>query len=240
MFDHLVEANRLEEVMKQHGLELPEDLDFIKEQIAGPMNNGASQHRKVTVTVYMVSRGFMSLPWLRMSYLVSSHLPKQQMLSDRQKLKQEERLTSLCWSETAPFCNCLHGFLLQSAVFGCTLHFFNQQKADLLIFFSVIFSVAVQRPSTGEVLPLWDSGQQEKWHRRGQVGLLFTVWMKILELVHWLLAVVCVYSHTLSTLSSGTATIWESRIFLTISASWNLPGCVKWMGKCTFAQETRC
>ncbi|CAF95112.1 unnamed protein product, partial [Tetraodon nigroviridis] len=44
MFDHLVQANGLEQVMEQHGLELPEDLDFIKEQIAGPLNNGASHH----------------------------------------------------------------------------------------------------------------------------------------------------------------------------------------------------
>lgn len=43
MFDHLVEANGLEQVMEQQGLQLPEDLDFIKEQIAGPLNNGASQ-----------------------------------------------------------------------------------------------------------------------------------------------------------------------------------------------------
>lgn len=57
MFDHLVKANGLEQVMEQHGLELPEDLDFIKEQIAGPLNNGASQRK--------VDKGFfylMSLP----------------------------------------------------------------------------------------------------------------------------------------------------------------------------------
>ncbi|XP_035238000.1 deoxynucleoside triphosphate triphosphohydrolase SAMHD1 isoform X1 [Anguilla anguilla] len=36
MFDHLIKVNDLEPVMKQHGLELPEDLLFIKEQIAGP------------------------------------------------------------------------------------------------------------------------------------------------------------------------------------------------------------
>ena len=35
MFDHLVSNNTLE--MEQHGLVLPEDLDFIKEQIAGPI-----------------------------------------------------------------------------------------------------------------------------------------------------------------------------------------------------------
>lgn len=57
MFDHLVKANKLEPVMEQHGLELPEDLDFIKEQIAGPLNNEASQHQQVPVAVQMVDRG---------------------------------------------------------------------------------------------------------------------------------------------------------------------------------------
>ncbi|XP_062314410.1 deoxynucleoside triphosphate triphosphohydrolase SAMHD1 [Osmerus eperlanus] len=44
MFDHLVHKNELAEVMEQHGLVLPEDLDFIKEQIAGPTDKttGAS------------------------------------------------------------------------------------------------------------------------------------------------------------------------------------------------------
>ncbi|XP_053281037.1 deoxynucleoside triphosphate triphosphohydrolase SAMHD1 isoform X1 [Pleuronectes platessa] len=43
MFDYLVEHNKLkEEMVEQHGLKLPEDLDFIKEQIAGPLDtNGA-------------------------------------------------------------------------------------------------------------------------------------------------------------------------------------------------------
>lgn len=36
MFDHLISVNGLESVMVEHGLELPEDLHFIKEQIAGP------------------------------------------------------------------------------------------------------------------------------------------------------------------------------------------------------------
>ena len=35
MFDHLVKENELEAVMLEHGLTLPDDLDFIKEQIAG-------------------------------------------------------------------------------------------------------------------------------------------------------------------------------------------------------------
>ncbi|XP_077937825.1 deoxynucleoside triphosphate triphosphohydrolase SAMHD1 [Gasterosteus aculeatus] len=38
MFDHLVADNDLQPVMEEHGLKLPEDLDFIKEQIAGPMD----------------------------------------------------------------------------------------------------------------------------------------------------------------------------------------------------------
>ncbi|XP_036386416.1 deoxynucleoside triphosphate triphosphohydrolase SAMHD1-like [Megalops cyprinoides] len=37
MFDHLVQVNNLEPVMEQYGLVLPEDLVFIKEQIAGPL-----------------------------------------------------------------------------------------------------------------------------------------------------------------------------------------------------------
>ncbi len=39
MFDHLVKVNGLEEVMVRHGLTLPDDLIFIKEQIAGPLDN---------------------------------------------------------------------------------------------------------------------------------------------------------------------------------------------------------
>uniref|UniRef100_A0AAX7T2F4 Deoxynucleoside triphosphate triphosphohydrolase SAMHD1 n=1 Tax=Astatotilapia calliptera TaxID=8154 RepID=A0AAX7T2F4_ASTCA len=41
MFDYLVEANGLRPVMEEHGLVLPEDLDFIKEQIAGPLDKTA-------------------------------------------------------------------------------------------------------------------------------------------------------------------------------------------------------
>ncbi|XP_075703066.1 deoxynucleoside triphosphate triphosphohydrolase SAMHD1-like [Rhinoderma darwinii] len=37
MFDHLIKSNKLEDVMKSYGLVLPEDLKFIKEQIAGPL-----------------------------------------------------------------------------------------------------------------------------------------------------------------------------------------------------------
>lgn len=43
MFDHLVNDNDLRPVMEQHGLVLPEDLDFIKEQIAGPLDTNAAQ-----------------------------------------------------------------------------------------------------------------------------------------------------------------------------------------------------
>uniref|UniRef100_A0A8C9SDK2 Deoxynucleoside triphosphate triphosphohydrolase SAMHD1 n=1 Tax=Scleropages formosus TaxID=113540 RepID=A0A8C9SDK2_SCLFO len=38
MFDHMVKVNSLEPVMKEHGLVLPTDLLFIKEQIAGPLD----------------------------------------------------------------------------------------------------------------------------------------------------------------------------------------------------------
>lgn len=48
MFDYLVKENGLELVMEQHGLVLPEDLDFIKEQIAGPLDNEAPVGQKVT------------------------------------------------------------------------------------------------------------------------------------------------------------------------------------------------
>lgn len=48
MFDYLVDDNNLRPVMKQHGLVLPEDLDFIKEQIAGPLDTNAAQGQKVT------------------------------------------------------------------------------------------------------------------------------------------------------------------------------------------------
>ncbi|KAK0136110.1 Deoxynucleoside triphosphate triphosphohydrolase SAMHD1 [Merluccius polli] len=39
MFDYLVKDNALEPVMKEHGLVLPDDLIFIKEQIAGPLDS---------------------------------------------------------------------------------------------------------------------------------------------------------------------------------------------------------
>ncbi|XP_068566497.1 deoxynucleoside triphosphate triphosphohydrolase SAMHD1 isoform X2 [Cebidichthys violaceus] len=46
MFDHLVIENKLKPVMEQHGLVLPEDLDFIKEQIAGPPHTDAARGLK--------------------------------------------------------------------------------------------------------------------------------------------------------------------------------------------------
>lgn len=47
MFDYLVEDNGLKPVMEEHGLVLPEDLDFIKEQNAGPMESSLAQGEKV-------------------------------------------------------------------------------------------------------------------------------------------------------------------------------------------------
>ncbi|XP_053571929.1 deoxynucleoside triphosphate triphosphohydrolase SAMHD1 [Bombina bombina] len=43
MFDHLVKSNNLEDIMKEYGLCLPDDLLFIKEQIAGPLSGVAEQ-----------------------------------------------------------------------------------------------------------------------------------------------------------------------------------------------------
>ncbi|XP_022597665.1 deoxynucleoside triphosphate triphosphohydrolase SAMHD1-like isoform X1 [Seriola dumerili] len=43
MFDYLINDNGLKPVMEQHGLVLPVDLDFIKEQIAGPLDTNAAQ-----------------------------------------------------------------------------------------------------------------------------------------------------------------------------------------------------
>uniref|UniRef100_UPI00398EAD13 deoxynucleoside triphosphate triphosphohydrolase SAMHD1-like n=1 Tax=Pristiophorus japonicus TaxID=55135 RepID=UPI00398EAD13 len=42
MFDHLISSNGLEDVLQNHGLELPVDLDFIKEQIRGPIMEAKS------------------------------------------------------------------------------------------------------------------------------------------------------------------------------------------------------
>lgn len=46
MFDYLINDNKLKPVMERHGLVMPEDLDFIKEQIAGPLDTAASQSQK--------------------------------------------------------------------------------------------------------------------------------------------------------------------------------------------------
>ncbi|KAL2103989.1 hypothetical protein ACEWY4_000857 [Coilia grayii] len=45
MFDHLVRENRLEAEMQEHGLTLPDDLLFIKEQIAGPPESPVSPRK---------------------------------------------------------------------------------------------------------------------------------------------------------------------------------------------------
>ncbi|XP_056129818.1 deoxynucleoside triphosphate triphosphohydrolase SAMHD1 [Lampris incognitus] len=45
MFDYLVSDNGLEPVFEQYGLKLPEDLIFIKEQIAGPLDSPASANK---------------------------------------------------------------------------------------------------------------------------------------------------------------------------------------------------
>lgn len=37
MFEHLIDSNNLRAVMEDYGLNLSEDIDFIKEQIAGPI-----------------------------------------------------------------------------------------------------------------------------------------------------------------------------------------------------------
>lgn len=42
MFEHLITSNQLEEVMKSYGLVLEEDLNFIKEQIGGPVDETAA------------------------------------------------------------------------------------------------------------------------------------------------------------------------------------------------------
>lgn len=43
MFEHLITSNKLEEVMEWHGLILEEDMVFIKEQIAGPIDETACE-----------------------------------------------------------------------------------------------------------------------------------------------------------------------------------------------------
>lgn len=48
MFDYLVEDNDLKPVMEKHGLLLPQDLDFIKEQIAGPLHANSGRGKEVS------------------------------------------------------------------------------------------------------------------------------------------------------------------------------------------------
>lgn len=43
MFEHLIASNKLEEVMKSYGLVLEEDMNFIKEQIGGPIDETACE-----------------------------------------------------------------------------------------------------------------------------------------------------------------------------------------------------
>ncbi|KAF4077906.1 hypothetical protein AMELA_G00193350 [Ameiurus melas] len=45
MFDHLVKVNKLEGVMEEYGFSLPNDLIFIKEQIAGPLDSASSGNK---------------------------------------------------------------------------------------------------------------------------------------------------------------------------------------------------
>lgn len=58
MFDHLIESNGLKDVMKRCGLVLPEDLKFIKEQIAGPLPSedeesfNSSQNTSVSIACF--------------------------------------------------------------------------------------------------------------------------------------------------------------------------------------------
>lgn len=51
MFKHLLEENELQPVMEEHGLVLPDDLLFIEEQIAGPLDADAAQGHKVLSSV---------------------------------------------------------------------------------------------------------------------------------------------------------------------------------------------
>uniref|UniRef100_A0A8D0B4F8 Deoxynucleoside triphosphate triphosphohydrolase SAMHD1 n=1 Tax=Salvator merianae TaxID=96440 RepID=A0A8D0B4F8_SALMN len=45
MFDHLIASNDLKPILQRYGLKPEEDLDFIKEQIAGPLETGDSPGR---------------------------------------------------------------------------------------------------------------------------------------------------------------------------------------------------
>lgn len=62
MFDHMVKVNHLEPVMKDHGLVLPEDLDFIKEQIAGPLDSNADEKVSSELGWFFSELCFLSQP----------------------------------------------------------------------------------------------------------------------------------------------------------------------------------
>lgn len=50
MFDYLLEDNDMKPAMVNHGLVLPEDLDFIKEQIAGPLDASSPPGEELSVS----------------------------------------------------------------------------------------------------------------------------------------------------------------------------------------------
>uniref|UniRef100_W5MA42 Deoxynucleoside triphosphate triphosphohydrolase SAMHD1 n=1 Tax=Lepisosteus oculatus TaxID=7918 RepID=W5MA42_LEPOC len=59
MFDHLVSANHLETAMEQYGLVLPDDIIFIKEQIAGPTYQNQSSNNKWPYRGRSEEKGFL-------------------------------------------------------------------------------------------------------------------------------------------------------------------------------------
>lgn len=66
MFDYLVEDNDLKPVMEEHGLLLPQDLDFIKEQIAGPLDTSAGRGNEVRSLGLVLKGSYVSV--LRIFY----------------------------------------------------------------------------------------------------------------------------------------------------------------------------
>ena len=58
MFDYLVEDNDLKPVMEEYGLVLPQDLDFIKEQMGGPQVSIDSPSRGVC-TLTLPAEGYV-------------------------------------------------------------------------------------------------------------------------------------------------------------------------------------
>ncbi|KAM3617143.1 uncharacterized protein V6R79_002753 [Siganus canaliculatus] len=67
MFDHLVEENNLEEVMKENGLELPEDMEFIKDLIdpqkvcsdKSPQAEGKTEEKPKRKTGRSIDKSFL-------------------------------------------------------------------------------------------------------------------------------------------------------------------------------------